>query len=758
MNRPGLSVVICAYTPQRWDDLRAAVESVHAQGPAVDELVVVIDHNEELLERAARELTGARVLPSDGPRGLSGARNTGWRAASGAVVAFLDDDAVAESGWAVHLLAPYADPDVLGVGGWAFPAWDTDPPRWFPEEFLWVLGCTYRGFPSGTATVRNLIGCNMSVRRDVLEVVDGFDTGLGRTADRPLGCEETELCIRATELFERGRFVSEERAVVHHRVRADRTRFRYFADRCRSEGTSKAWVSGRVGAGSALSSERSHTMKVLPAGVLRGLRDLLTGDAWGPLRSMAILAGLSITATSYLAENRRHDNVTTSAGTDAASDRPLRAMILDLCDPLDDLADPEGRLTAVRALVVARGRPIGVAEIDVPPEGLASDELAGELRRQLGASVDTLLGEAPTEPQHTKGPRPVDADCTVVVATRDRPESLERCLRSILGGVTVPAAIVVVDSAPSNDDTEKLVRRMSEMEPSLAYVRQVLPGLGLAHNTALPLVTTSKVLFTDDDVVVHPWWCKRLSEAFGSADDVVCVTGMIAPLELETATQRWIEANAGFNKGYRRQVFDRTHNHPDDALFPFAAGVLGSGANMAFRTEFLRTGGGFDAALGAGTVALGGDDLAAFYDAIARGHQLCYEPAAIVSHRHHRNPSDLQRQAYGYGAGLTAHLTRCALNDPASLFAMFRQAPRGLKRAAGIALRSTHSPSSGTAQKPANANGSHAGSAPRGLWVHNVRGMAAGPSRYLRSRRAAEASGAARLPVEPLAEENRVAS
>ena len=308
MNMPdaALSVVICAYTEQRWDDLIAAVRSVAAQDVPPLECLVVVDHNEALLARATEELSEwATVIPSSGPKGLSGARNTGVEAARGDVVAFLDDDAVAERDWTVHLLAPYADPDVLGVGGWAEAEWLEGEPGWFPEEFLWVVGCSYRGLPTETATVRNLIGCNMSVRRSVLAEVGGFDVGLGRTADRPLGCEETELCIRATDLHPGGRFVLEPRARVRHKVPAGRGRWGYFRDRCRAEGVSKAWVADRVGSDSALSSERAHTMKVLPLGVLRALASIRPTDLSGAGRAAAIVAGLGYTATSYLRESRR---------------------------------------------------------------------------------------------------------------------------------------------------------------------------------------------------------------------------------------------------------------------------------------------------------------------------------------------------------------------------------------------------------------------------------------------------------------------
>lgn len=741
MTADPLSVVICAYTEDRWDDLRDAVASTRHQSRPIDELIVVIDHNDDLLDRARTEFRDATVVANDGPKGLSGARNTGWRTARGRVVAFLDDDAVADEGWAAALLAPYESPEVLGVGGRAVPAWDGDRPDWLPEEFLWVVGCSYRGLPEVAAPVRNLIGCNMSVRRDVLEAVGGFDAGLGRTSDRPLGCEETDLCIRAGERFPGGRFVADPAAVVHHRVRTDRTRWAYFRERCRSEGVSKAWVARRVGQDAALSSERAHAAKVLPAGVLRGLADALRGDGSGLARAAAIVAGLAYTTLSYVAELRRRRPVDAHGATGAADAadaadagfRPILPVIVDLSEPLPSLPAAEPTGTTARCLVVHRGTPLGVVELPVSPDGTPPERVAELLLAHLGGPIGDALAAAgrarddlPLEGFGAElRPEPVDADTTVVVATRDRPEQLEVCLRSILDGVVAPSRVVVVDNAPSTTATEDLVRRMATREPSLRYVREDRPGLAVAHNAALPHVETSKVLFTDDDVVVHPWWVARMGQALDAGDRVACVTGMIAPLELDTPTQVAIEQHTGFNKGLRRRVFDNDRNRPDDPLFPWASGTLGSGANMGFTTAHLRDVGGFDGALGAGTVALGGDDLAAFYDVIVRGHQLVYEPAAIVSHRHHRDPEALQRQAYGYGAGLSAHLTRCVLDDPSTLLAMLRRAPRGLRRAVTIVRpgRDASGP-----DRPDQVD-------PPSVTTASVRGMLAGPVRYTRSRR-----------------------
>jgi glycosyltransferase involved in cell wall biosynthesis len=297
---PNVSVIICAYTERRWRDLAAAVRSAADQSVAPLEVIVVSDHNMELLERAWRELPEALVLYNDDQRGLSGARNTGVHAARGDVLAFLDDDAVAASDWLEQLLEPYGDPAVIGVGGSIEPLWPGARPRFMPDEFDWVVGCTYRGMPTTTSPVRNLIGANMSVRREVFEAVGGFRTDVGRVGTRPVGCEETELCIRATQRLPGTRMVFAPRARVRHRVTEERAGWRYFCDRCWSEGLSKAVVSRHAGRADGLSSERRYVTSTLPRGVARGMRETVTWrDAGGVARAAAIVAGLTITTAGY---------------------------------------------------------------------------------------------------------------------------------------------------------------------------------------------------------------------------------------------------------------------------------------------------------------------------------------------------------------------------------------------------------------------------------------------------------------------------
>src|SRR5271165_226014 len=163
-----VSVVVCAHDERRWDDICRALSSLDDQTVRPHEVIVVVDNNERLLERIRNELP-VNAFPNTGTPGLGGARNSGVAAASGSIVAFLDDDAVASHEWLARLLAPYEDETVAAVGGSAKPVWMAPVPSWFPPEFLWVVGCSYSGMPERREEVRNLFGCNMSFRREYLD-------------------------------------------------------------------------------------------------------------------------------------------------------------------------------------------------------------------------------------------------------------------------------------------------------------------------------------------------------------------------------------------------------------------------------------------------------------------------------------------------------------------------------------------------------------------------------------------------------------
>lgn len=320
------SVVICAYTERRWEALIEAVESLERQTVPPREVIVVIDHNEALLQRALerfRDLSvPVAVIENHQERGLSGARNSGVAAASAAIIAFLDDDAAADERWLEFTRDAFLDERVMGVGATIDLDWQGPAPQWFPAEFNWTVGGTYRGMPTSRAPVRNLIGAAMAIRGSLLKGSEGFRSVLGRTdaVKLPLGGEETELCIRLKQRHPANHFVYEPRANVKHKVTLDRATWRYFTRRCYAEGLSKAHMSRLVGKQDGLSSERAYVLQALPSGVLRGVRDtVFKRDLHGLGRSAAIVLGLLATATGFLVGSKAPKNTTTTTTTAATT-------------------------------------------------------------------------------------------------------------------------------------------------------------------------------------------------------------------------------------------------------------------------------------------------------------------------------------------------------------------------------------------------------------------------------------------------------
>ncbi len=297
---PTVSVVIAAYTMERWDDLRKAVASAQAQTNPALETVVVIDHNPGLLARARSGLPPSTlVVPSTGSRGASGARNTGVAVTHGEVVAFIDDDAVASPIWLQALLHHFADAGVVGVGGSLDPAWDDARPGWFPPEFDWAVGGSYLGMPENAASVRNVWSNNMAIRRRVFDDIGGFRDGFGKIGQRSCP-EDTDLCLRAAA-HDHGTWIYEPAGIAAHRVPPPRATVGYFLARCFNEGRGKAALAALNGAGKSTSAERRYTRRVLPGGIGRGLRETIHGDLSGGSRSLAIAVGFSFTVAGFFA-------------------------------------------------------------------------------------------------------------------------------------------------------------------------------------------------------------------------------------------------------------------------------------------------------------------------------------------------------------------------------------------------------------------------------------------------------------------------
>jgi len=201
--------------------------------------------------------------------------------------------------------------------------------------------------------------------------------------------------------------------------------------------------------------------------------------------------------------------------------------------------------------------------------------------------------------------------------------------------------------------------------------------------------------------------------------EVACVTGLILPLELDTGAQRLLEEFGGYAKGFDRRVWDAGTHRLDRPLYPYTVGAFGSGANAAFRREALADIGGFDAALGAGTLARGGEDIDIYVTCVQRGYQIVYEPGAIVRHAHLREMDQIHQKVRDYGVGLGAMLAKHLVRDRSTFAAMVARVPSGARHLLG-----------GGSTK----NASRSSMYPRSLVRAELAGLLYGPVAYARSR------------------------
>jgi glycosyltransferase involved in cell wall biosynthesis len=430
----------------------------------------------------------------------------------------------------------------------------------------------------------------------------------------------------------------------------------------------------------------------------------------------------------------------TPLDVDACSHVCAHVLDVELSEPVAGLEriTPDGRW-AERAWVLVRlfGEPLGLDVLEIPPAGLSGESLLEvELDRWLPrlSQILEVGGSEPRQETVRAALRTVEGTafrrahqefilraprCSVVVCTRDRPQDLRRCLRSLAIQDYPDYAVWVVDNAPASRGTRQVVDSFAA-EMNIRYIAEPRPGLSRARNAALGADLQSDwVAWLDDDEVADPMWLTELMRAFDGRTEVVAASGVVVPARLDTQAQIWFEQFGGHSKGrgFTADLFSqatRSRQHPLYPLPPF-----GVGANMAFRTETLRMLGGFDEALGAGTPSQGSEDTRMFTDILMRGGAIAYWPSAVTRHFHRRDMDGLRRQMRGYGSGLTAFYTAMVLARPSAAASLVRLTPR--------ALRDVFSSDS---LRVATLEDDF----PRDLLAENRRGMVAGPWLYLRGK------------------------
>jgi hypothetical protein len=187
------------------------------------------------------------------------------------------------------------------------------------------------------------------------------------------------------------------------------------------------------------------------------------------------------------------------------------------------------------------------------------------------------------------------------------------------------------------------------------------------------------VAWIDDDEGADADWVRRLKEGFAHESRPAAVCGVMLPAELEFEAQVRLEQYGGFNKGRGMAPEVLRAGAPSVASPLYPLPPFGPGGNMAFRTEALRSAGGFDPCLGAGTRTHGGEETRVLSLLLSSGHAVLHWPSAITWHTHRREMAALHRQLYGYSAGLSAFYASMIRSEPRVALDILRLSPYALR-------------------------------------------------------------------------------
>lgn len=318
---------------------------------------------------------------------------------------------------------------------------------------------------------------------------------------------------------------------------------------------------------------------------------------------------------------------------------------------------------------------------------------------------------------------------SVVVATRDRPHKLVRCVESLLSNDHPRFEVIVVDNAPAEASTRREVDDRWGNDARVRYVLEPRPGAARARNAGIRAGGGQVVAFTDDDVVTDRSWLRVLTSEFGD-ERVWGVAGLTVALRLDRDPAVWFEQVSGFGRGDARRTCNLRSRPAPTRLFPFTP-PFGASNNLAVRAAGLRTIGGFDERLGPGTPTRGGEDLDLLTRLILAGGTIVYRPDAVVRHEHRDSVRELREQLFTYGAGNTAVLTKWALRRPDLRHALLR-------------LAVTSGAEATSARRSGSAGDAVEVDVPAWLRRTIRYGYLAGPWLWLRSTLAGSRDGAAR--------------
>jgi GT2 family glycosyltransferase len=310
----------------------------------------------------------------------------------------------------------------------------------------------------------------------------------------------------------------------------------------------------------------------------------------------------------------------------------------------------DDQFESYRILVSSHREPIGWISLKLKgTEKITASDIESAIIQQLSSSI---LHTALLRTTHgvNINQRPQQG-ISIVVCTRDRTAQLINCLASIMALDYVNYEILIIDNAPSNDETLQLCKNYP-----VKYFRELRPGLDWARNRGILQASNEIIAFTDDDVKVDKFWLQSINNIF-SNKDVMGASGYVAPAEMETSAQKLFELGyGGMGHGFRRRFIHKERITKQEL---FWASSFGIGANMAFRKEVFSKCGLFHTGLDVVTPSHGGGDVEIFHRIVSKGFLFVYDPSMLVWHFHRRTEAQLKKQVYDNGRSFGCYLIHC---------------------------------------------------------------------------------------------------
>jgi glycosyltransferase involved in cell wall biosynthesis len=297
-----ISVILPTYG--RCASALECIESVVTNRYSDFELLIIDQGPDKTLEAAVKvRYAGSHIIRYvwSTPPGLNRARNTGLQHAKGKIVAFIDDDAVADENWLAEIASTFSalSPAPVLVGGRIVPVWPGARPRWLPAERevllgLYDVGSDGRPFPDGDLP----IGANMAGLRDEMLAAGGFHDDLEADAGRP-GVQLTGGdSLIGQQLKDAGHVLYyQPRATVYHKISANKLRPVRFLKRHFWEGITEVTrmrLAGTItpaNAHSIVSLHRRKLARTLGCALVPGT--WRRGDAPWTASAMAILSNVA---------------------------------------------------------------------------------------------------------------------------------------------------------------------------------------------------------------------------------------------------------------------------------------------------------------------------------------------------------------------------------------------------------------------------------------------------------------------------------